>query len=122
MLKIKDFKVLIEKFNFELKQVNFEWNQLKLKIEISKNCDLNLYFDNYNWMTYTLISSNINKKIFDKVYEFLNQVKESIKKHTISVSDDETSYMVRGKGLEPLCRKALEPKSSASANFATRAY
>ena len=48
MLKIKDFKVLIEKFNFELKQVNFEWNQLKLKIEISKNCDLNLYFDNYN--------------------------------------------------------------------------
>ncbi len=29
--------------------------------------------------------------------------------------------MVRGMGLEPTCRKTLEPKSSASANFATRA-
>ena len=30
--------------------------------------------------------------------------------------------MVRVKGLEPPCRKALDPKSSASANFATLAY
>ena len=29
--------------------------------------------------------------------------------------------MVRMKGLEPPCRKALDPKSSASANFATSA-
>ena len=29
--------------------------------------------------------------------------------------------MVRVKGLEPPCRKALDPKSSASANFATPA-
>ena len=30
--------------------------------------------------------------------------------------------MVRVKGLEPPCRKALDPKSSASTNFATPAY
>ena len=30
--------------------------------------------------------------------------------------------MVRGAGLEPARRKTLDPKSSASANFATRAY
>lgn len=30
-------------------------------------------------------------------------------------------YMVRVKGLEPPCRKALDPKSSASTNFATPA-
>ena len=29
--------------------------------------------------------------------------------------------MVRVKGLEPPCRKALDPKSSASTNFATPA-
>ena len=29
--------------------------------------------------------------------------------------------MVRVKGLEPPCRKTLDPKSSASANFATLA-
>ena len=29
--------------------------------------------------------------------------------------------MVRAKGLEPPCRKALDPKSSASTNFATPA-
>ncbi len=30
--------------------------------------------------------------------------------------------MVRTEGLEPTCREALDPKSSASANFATSAY
>ena len=30
--------------------------------------------------------------------------------------------MVQVKGLEPPCRKALDPKSSASANFATLAH
>ena len=30
--------------------------------------------------------------------------------------------MVRVKGLEPPCRKTLDPKSSASANFATLAH
>jgi len=29
---------------------------------------------------------------------------------------------VRTEGLEPTCREALDPKSSASANFATSAY
>ena len=30
--------------------------------------------------------------------------------------------MVQAKGLEPPCREALDPKSSASTNFATPAY
>lgn len=29
---------------------------------------------------------------------------------------------VRAEGLEPTCREALDPKSSASANFATPAF
>ena len=41
----------------------------------------------------------------------------SIKKSTYVL----LSLMVRMKGLEPPCRKALDPKSSASASFATSA-
>ena len=31
-------------------------------------------------------------------------------------------FLVQAKGLEPPCREALDPKSSASTNFATPAY
>ncbi len=36
--------------------------------------------------------------------------------------DVKTKVMVRKKGIEPSCLAALDPKSSASTNFATSAH
>ncbi len=38
------------------------------------------------------------------------------------VMDVEIKVMVRKKGIEPSCLAALDPKSSASTNFATSAH
>ena len=119
----------------------FSWPFLfwKRKIFLSNICYLHLLIVVYiqffnififiNWtnlsvrLIFILISSGlsshhslINKKIptsleIDIFY---------IKSKTIKVWTDFS--MVQAKGLEPPCREALDPKSSASTNFATPAY